>query len=777
MVSSEELSSLRTKPWSPARIWHAVKRIPTVPGAENLLAIGPALLLVGVPPLSVALIALAIIACSSVMVTGVNGNESSTDSGLLVFGVVISVLGFTTGLGLSLVGLTVVSFAAIAGVIRVVVKAGSTPDALNAERGPVAERESDKHLVIGFPILLTLLGWQSLAFYSLALLFAQLVHRTSVRVLANTLRSALLALGLVASYVFGQRMEGQFWLSVDQLFRTTIAQGLSRWGYTDFSGAVGSTLRYQWLGEASAGVIARYSFASAADGVSKIAPALGLLISLVAMRRLGRQLGFGPKSALAGALTTGLLCREFELSTVGAVWGFGLFLMGLTLLNQLVLPNSATELGKWVSWLGVITLTPLITLTQSTLGLHFALTTIFVLIICALWRKEFKPLVLLAIPLQIGTIFLLRRTLLENSLSSVFSPSLSLQNILQFRGLSIYVGENRLYVAGVSVLFLMLLSQSGAGLILLKFSKVRRQALLTLLFAPGMSSILLSNAFSILGVEAQQSRFLSPIVVILTLLSCLLVSEQIGEVVLDTRVDVRPRLPLLTLSLIIGAGSYANYRVFESEWSRDRVIGVALIIVTGQSLLTLVLFLRNRVRTSSHILMLVLSVAGLVFLSHGRNIAPLVESHSTSSYSARVEEFVGDVNTQACLTEIRRETPRNTVIATNWFRISPPSREPKNFLVSAWTERRVFIDGPLYISVWTGGLTNHSERVDDWIESRTDASDNFAESATKESYEALRAERVEYFVLSTYEPTARSWEPYADVVFERDTCKILKLRT
>jgi hypothetical protein len=123
------------------------------------------------------------------------------------------------------------------------------------------------------------------------------------------------------------------------------------------------------------------------------------------------------------------------------------------------------------------------------------------------------------------------------------------------------------------------------------------------------------------------------------------------------------------------------------------------------------------------------------------------------------------------------KTAKNAIVASNWFRIGPPSRLPKNFLVSAWTERRLYLDGPLYIQTSVDRPIDEVDTQNDWIEFRYRVTDEFAEYVTPESYEALRKRDVDYFVVDTQMPMPTTWEPFAEIVFEREPCKVLKLRT
>jgi len=175
--------------------------------------------------------------------------------------------------------------------------------------------------------------------------------------------------------------------------------------------------------------------------------------------------------------------------------------------------------------------------------------------------------------------------------------------------------------------------------------------------------------------------------------------------------------------------------------------------------------------------MTVLLLIGVLVFASGRTLSHLVDLHRTAADTKRAAEFTGGPQAQECFSEIRLATPKSAVVASNWFRTPTETRSAKNFMVSAWTERRVFLDGPEYIRYWVNAPKDVVDPTYDWVDNRYQATDDFAERATEESFRVLRAANVEYFVIETFMPMPATWEPYAEVIFEREPCKVLKLRT
>jgi len=740
-------------------------------------------MLTGIGPASVGLLSLAYAVSSSLFGILPSRRELNNISGIQCFAVAASLLGLVAGIGLSEALWPLVNFLVLIAAFLLVRRWYRQRQRVNFDESSDSETvvnkpDSGSNLALTLTSALFLMGWQSLGFFAAGLIVARILRTTLRGNVCLILRIVSVSIGFSASYLTEHRFVGQYWVSVDQLWRATMAAGLSEWGYSDFGGAVGMTLRYHWLAEATAGVISNLSMSTAIDGVTKVLPVVGVLLSLVGLKRFGIQLGFDKNVSLMGGLTVVVLCKEFELFSIGSLWGIGLYLVGLSALLRLVMDARAGDSSHWHNAGLAALITPLITLCQSTLGLHFALLS-GILTLYSLVRKHssFKPIAT-SLVLQTALIVVLRRTLLASETSDMFSPSISISNFLQFRGVEIYDGDNRLLITLTSVLFLFLLSQKGIGLMLLAHSRAKQRFVrLTLLFT-SLASLIPANLISMGGFESQQSRFLSPLQVLVTFISTALILESLRHQLDSTsfgRYKIRG-----TVMLAITVSVFVVYqRIYGATWSPQRSVGVGVIILFGQVLAFTIwwAFARGAFREQTRKLPIVAFIACVSFLANGRNLSNLLEYQATARDLSRAREFIGSPGTQDCLREVREATEKKVIIASNWFRTPPPARRPKNFLVSAHTERRVFLDGPEYIGYFVDGPSSVSTPSMDWLDDRYQATDNFAERASGNAYEVLRAADVEYFVFETYMPAPPTWEPYAEVIFERDSCKILKLRT
>lgn len=751
--------------------------------SNEALALAPILVLVGVKTATVGLLMIALVTCSVLLRVLAFRWNSHTLSGIQGFGVLASVLGLIAGVGISEV-VRPLLFALVLLAALALISGQSKSGPLSGD-GAQLHRDSevdhsnaDRGLVAWLALALFLVGWQSLGFFVAGLATARILRLVLRSSAGTVLQIAVVSAGFVASYATRHHFVGQYWVSVDQLWRATIASGLSRWGYSDFSGAAGTTLRYHWLSEATAGVIARLSLSSAVDGVTKILPAVGVLMCLMGLRHLGRTLGFKENTALAAGLVSIVVCKEFEVFSIGSLWGFGLYLAGLCVLARLAREEGADSGARWTDAGLIVVLTPLVTLCQSTLGLHFALLTATLALLAVFCRRSTTTALIGVAALQASSIGLLRATLLASENSDMFSPSISPLNVLQFRGVEIYDGDNWLLITMSSVLFLLLLSQKGIGVLLLSESRANRRLVVLALCITAATSLVPANLISMGGFESQQSRFLSPLQVLMTFVSTALVIESLSreKSLYKFRINkiLGAVLTIVTLALVI-----AYQQIYGAPWSPKRSVSIALIILGGQSMALVVwwMYAHGPLRSPNRKLIAIATFGCISLLANGRNLGNLLEYQLTATDSARAAEFVGSPGTQDCLHEVRRVADSDSVIASNWFRTPPPARRPKNFLVSAHTERRTYLDGPEYIGYFVDESSHISTQSDNWLDDRYQATDNFAERASKDAYDLLRAANVEYFVFETYMPAPLTWAPYADVIFERDSCKVLKLRT
>jgi hypothetical protein len=512
---------------------------------------------------------------------------------------------------------------------------------------------------------------------------------------------------------------------------------------------------------------------SAISGVTRIVPALGILLCLSSLLRIGNRLGFGRGGSAVAAVMTIALGQVFEVFSVGSLWGISMFLIGVLSLDTLKSAIDTNSNSYSAAWIAVVIITPLLTLAQSTLGLHFVLLTC---IIYASTGRRILPRLrsaILGLLLQSTSVILLRLTLLSSDSQHLYQPSLSIRNFMQFRGVDLYVGTNFLYVFGSSMLYLLVISQLLAGIFLVARKESRDRRILTWLASISIPSLLLANVFSIGDTWAQQARFLVPMIVFGTFVSFSLIARNIFSAVKKRQHS----FPTLGVSVVLGIISFtailaSKYFVFGLPWSRTRTAAVALTIICVEVFLVVVVVARRigkpDGKASVISLFLLLSIAAS---ADGQQLRDLIGIHR-SDFKSRAESILGDSQTQICLNYVRDRTSKDSIVASNWFKIPTTLRESKYFLVSSNLERRTFIDGPNYIDLPKIDTPRPTP-----IEKRALVAEGFAERASPESYEVLRSYGVEYFLVDRLEVVPDTWQPYADVVLENVRCFVLKLAT
>ena len=632
--------------------------------------------------------------------------------------------------------------------------------------GPNTSTSDILHWSLLTSIAITALGWSSLFYYSLALVLVVVTQRLVKGGFNNALSVSLVALGLIVSWSVRRNNEGQFWLSFDQLFRSSVAEGLPQWGRHDFVAATGTSFSYHWLGEATSGVIARFAGFSAVDGVTKVLPTLAIVFSLSALVQLGNRLSFSRQEVLAGSLLTIFLCHEFQIYSIGSLWGFVIFLVGIDSLERLRRETAGAPGTRLLLPIVLIGVTVILTLTQSTLGVHFLVFSAVLLGAVMLQKRQLRPGFVVVVVLQTLMLYLMRITLLASSGEHVYQPSISIRNLLQFRGLELYYGDQWSYIAVTSSLFLLTMSQMMAGFGLTTWQRFRSHETFLLFVAIVVSSLLLANIFSIGGPDAQQARFLSPLMVFGTFISLLFFIREVVNQVPENTVSPRLATAAVASMVAIGLLLYLKDAIYAQAFSRQKQLGVGFFVIGIQTLFLGLLLIRRRTVGSISIrFFITLLIGGLILVGHRGVLEKITNALPRSIDRQREEVFTGTTETQECLKFVRDETPTDSIVASNWIRIPHSSRQEKYFLITAWSERRAYIDGPNYVSNPRTNL----------IQNRVSTIYEFAESATEVSFNTLQRANVSFFVVNKEEDTATNWEPYATPIFERSTCLVLQL--
>lgn len=108
------------------------------------------------------------------------------------------------------------------------------------------------------------------------------------------------------------------------------------------------------------------------------------------------------------------------------------------------------------------------------------------------------------------------------------------------------------------------------------------------------------------------------------------------------------------------------------------------------------------------------------------------------------------------------------VLAVNRFCLEGPGacQNAKFFLVSAYTRRRVLVEGPYY----SLGLSRPA-----WARERLQLSESFASAPSTQSAARLRRLGVRWFVVSLAYTTRRTWDPWATTAYANSNYALLDL--
>lgn len=736
--------------------------------SSAVCALAPVLILIGIQ------FGATIVICSSLATasyaTSKMGN-SRLERNLLavtITATVLSIAGFIMGLTGSLALALISTFAVSAVVLLTAQLRRSMAPEPSVLR--VAPRIKTPHFMIAFTITLSLMGWTSLYWFLAGLLTAEVLKRVIVARIAKLLSFVSVCLGFAASLSQLQHHSGQFWLSFDQLYRSALAAGLSKWGFGDHIGATGTTLRYHWLGESVAGFVSWLPSVSAIESVTRITPALGVLVCLSVLIQLGIFLGFTPTTAMIAASGTIVLGKVFEIYSVGSLWGIGLYLIGVLFL--LVLQKSIRE-GydkRLLSMPTVVILTLLISMSQVTLGVHYLLLTAASLGWSSMRLRRRRLTTLTTVSVQFVALAILNQTLLSSTAEHIYAPSVSLSNVMQFRGIDIYQGNHWLFVMGSSALYLMVISQKLGGLIFVSLKSKMDRIALGWFGIVALVSLLLANAFSIGGPEAQQNRFLVPMVTFGSFLSLSMSFRELARALRITEFRVSPWRLTVAVSLSATVATlYIKLHANNLPWSYMRTLLVAVSIGVSQILLLVVITLyanRHRLlgnwvpRLAVFLIPLIAVTSDTGQIQHAYNLQTI------GAGTTRTEPFLGGAEVQQCMRVVQQNSTSESIIASNWYSVPLATRDNKYFFVSATSERRTYLDGPNYVA----------NPAPEWLAKRLRVVETFAENADFSSYEVLMAAKVSLFLVDRSSPVPSSWEPYARVLFQNHRCTVLQLR-
>lgn len=571
---------------------------------------------------------------------------------------------------------------------------------------------------------------------------------------------------VLARYLAGLNFN-YFFQSYDQLFRSAIATGLNEWGANDHIAAVGTPLRYHWVAEASVGLIAKLSGSATLPVLSRFAPFLFTCAASAALwsfaRRFrlshaGMALAFGSILWLDGVFVT------LELNTVRNPLAIALFFLFLGALS-----DYQSSAGRLKFTLYIALFCPLILLTDTPTGVVVCVTTVLISLLNGALGRVARRDVLLLLVIGPLSILLVRISILKINANYIYNPVFGLNNILQFgkSAFDIYYGESRWLIALVSLALLSVGSFRWVGLYGPQNLTRLLQAPHITCFAPALAGLLLANAFS-MGVSigsVQQAVFLKGLVA-LPLLS--------ADAITRDFTPQRHRLGFWLPAVLLGAciGILLHY-AFVLELGRNRQLALVSIMTIPIIILLAVrgvewISMRSdeRIGHRARVVRQGIQVAILVSLFSSSSFGMFVGAKNLTKSIRDETGALGNATQLECLSWIRENTPKQSIVVSNLWRIPMSTQNPKYFLVSYQTERRVLIDGPVYVDYY----------MSDWIADRMRWSEEFIDSPSKSSFEYMKSMKVSVVYDDFQYSNNRNLEPFATTVFINDGCLVAILK-
>jgi hypothetical protein len=554
-----------------------------------------------------------------------------------------------------------------------------------------------------------------------------------------------------------------FFRSFDQLFRSAIATGLYEWGANDHIAAVGTPLRYHWVAEASVGLVAKLSGTASLQVLTRFAPFVFTGAAISALWSLAKRFGLsniGMALAIGSIFCLSGFYQTLALDTVRNPLEFALFFLFLNSLSDF---QSSTQRLKFVFHIAL--LCPLILLTDTTIGVVVCATTVLIGLFNVLHGRDFKRDDLLLIAIGPLSLLFVRISILKSASDFIYNPIFGLNNFLQFgrTAFDIYSGQDRWVISMVSIAILCGGSFRWIGIYSTDNLKQLLHAPHIVCLVPALAGLLFANSFGIgasLG-SAQQIVFLVGLVV-LPLIS----ADAITRDFANKRHKLRFWIPAVLLGVFVG---FVFHNLFELEPGQNRQQG--LIYITTIPVIVLLIirgtewFSKKSDGETYHLSRVArqgFQVAILISLITSSSFVLLVGARDLTKSIRDDHGYLGNSSQLECLKWIRVNTPKQSIVVSNLWHIPLPTQDPKYFLVSSQSERRVLIDGPLYVD----------NRLSGEVANRMRWSEAFINSPSTESFEYMKSMKVSIVYLDFKSSENRNLEPFAKTIFMNDGCLV-----
>ena len=612
-------------------------------------------------------------------------------------------------------------------------------------------------------IVLFIRGWWPSIFIAVSLALIQVYKHfeldrqmsKSIHTVQIVFCTASLFVGAFASRISIKPESSMFWISYDQIYRASIATGLTRWGFTNSNFGFGQRLPYHWLGESISGFIARIGGISEASSISRLSPVLGLSLGVFVIVHFSKHMEISSlyKALIVVAVTS--VGNLMDLNSIGTLWGGSIYLLTALYWANLI----SQEVPRHVSTL-LMLLILFVTLSQNLLGLSLAAAIVVFLAIRFLsnslkFKTAIVSIMLIAVSIFGIELLFFRGSIYNNQLN------FGIRHWLQYPAINILIGGA--YDSGSSAihlnsLFYIMYLFSRLALCFWAFSRHDYLGKLSKFF--GIQMFVAIIAVNVLNFGEFTGKFLVPVFLLGSLVGSLTIGESINR-----RLGF---LFWLTLVLVLAGLHLKRFRVpLINHWN-----GVPYLLLTLCAFICSVigLYFARKSRASGYDTKIQLSFKWILILFFLLPRVPDLSSIPTFSKKYEMSIMFGDRNLQKCMQFIRENTPKDSIVSTSLWKI-PNGVDEKYFLTSLQTGRRVLLDGPYYSQILAWPSKQYFEHL-------KDLHTNFSNSLDPLLAAKIRSLGADYFLLDTRvssEGVKFLDFQFADVVYANSECSIIKL--
>jgi len=579
--------------------------------------------------------------------------------------------------------------------------------------------------------------------------------------------SVVVAVGSAFSHRLATRVdsEGLIFRSADQYWRAALSNASFRFGLGDHPGAIGHPIRYHWLSESMMGGLAALTNSDAIHVVVRVSGPLAVSLAALAVYQLARICDLskaeGLLSSVLMVVTSTFLyslgINALKTTEMGQLWGTPFFLIGMI---QLVCFFRSPTRRTGLSLLWVL---PLTIMTNVTLGLVLGATSALACLHLFFLRKAMK--VVATVALSVAVIFLLlSRTLLDSSSAGNAAPRIGVHDLFGYSYVFGYNGTNQIVKMAVAFVFLLILwFQSGAFLPhqLTAFRQSLDSFWMVYVYAV-LSAIVLGSVTDIGNFE--QYRFLITILI----LGPVLAARNLRFLKIEIRHASKSFIVLAMAAATVlswNARDFLQKSFGDAEFMIQRVT-FTLILTTAPLLLWGLS--RGLKRFQPRFGALSLASLSLVYFLTAGVIHTSREFVAQYRYASAIESpTTAQAARLQCLLSLRGMSDESDRFASTMWRWSDEYFSEKWYIATAISERRSYLDGPLYVA----------EPRLKWLQDRVDLTLRFAEAPSIDDLNELLRWGVTWFVADKNWTTTNDWSNVGVVEMENDACVLVRLST